>query len=154
VTLVPKWDQRFLQLAEFTASWSKDPSTKVGAAIVRPDRTIASVGFNGFPRFVCDDASLYENRDLKYKMVIHAELNAILAAREPLHGCTTYVWPFMPCSNCAGALIQAGVTKVVSVENDNPRWQESFALTRMMLSEASVELVIVPKEQLAIPVVP
>ena len=49
-----KWDRRFLALAEHVADWSKDPSTKTGAVIVRPDRTIASMGYNGFPRGMAD----------------------------------------------------------------------------------------------------
>lgn len=47
---IEKWDARFLDLAVFIGDWSKDPSTKVGAVLVRPDRTIAGLGFNGFPR--------------------------------------------------------------------------------------------------------
>ena len=77
-----KWDGRFLDLATFIAEWSKDPSTKVGAALVRPDRTIVSVGFNGFPRGVLDHAERYQDRSTKYEMVVHAEMNALLSSRE------------------------------------------------------------------------
>lgn len=136
------WDTRFLQLASVAASWSKDPSTQVGAVIVRPDRTVASLGYNGFPRGVRDIAGRYQDRETKYKMIVHAEMNAVLTAREPLHGHTAYVWPFMPCSTCAGAMIQAGIKRVVSVENDNPRWADAFQTTRQMFCEADVELVI------------
>jgi dCMP deaminase len=137
------WDIRFLQLAALAASWSKDPSTKVGAVITRPDRTIASVGFNGFPRGVVDSAERYADRELKYKMIVHAEMNAILTAREPLHGYTLFTWPFMPCACCAGAVIQSGIKRVVSIEDCNPRWIESFALTRKLFCEADVELHLV-----------
>ena len=44
------WDQRFIALADHIGQWSKDPSTQQGAVIVRPDKTIAATGFNGFPR--------------------------------------------------------------------------------------------------------
>lgn len=66
-----KWDRRFLRLAQEVASWSKDPSTKTGAVIVRPDKTIAAIGYNGFPRG-CDDApELYAHRETKLSRVVH-----------------------------------------------------------------------------------
>jgi len=34
-----KWDKRFLDLAEFVALWSKDPSTKCGSVIVDDNKT-------------------------------------------------------------------------------------------------------------------
>ncbi len=95
-----KWDDRFLNLAKFVAEWSKDPSTKVGAVIVRPDRTVASVGYNGFPRGVLDHVDRYSDRDTKYAMVVHAENNALINARQSLEGCTLYVTPLPPCTQC------------------------------------------------------
>src|SRR5450759_3287372 len=77
-----KWDRRFIELARFVADWSKDPSTKVGAVIVRPDRTVAALGYNGFPRGVLDHSERYDHRPTKYEMVVHAELNSILNTRE------------------------------------------------------------------------
>ena len=47
-----KWDMRFLELAALVATWSKDPSTQVGAVIVDSAKRIVSVGFNGAPRGV------------------------------------------------------------------------------------------------------
>ena len=134
------WNERFLRLAEHVARWSKDPSTKVGAVIVRPDRTIVSLGYNGFPRGVGDAEYRYMNRDTKYAMVVHGDMNAILNAREPLHGCTMYVVPMPPCSTCAGAIIQAGIVRVVAQKTTNPRWQENFLHTRTMFAEAGVTL--------------
>jgi dCMP deaminase len=108
-----KWDERFLALAEHVAQWSKDPSKKVGAVVVRPDRTMASIGFNGLPRGVSDSAERYEDRALKYPMIVHAELNAVLTAAEPLTGYTIYAALF-PCNECAKAIIQAGIARVVT----------------------------------------
>lgn len=135
-----KWDRRFLELAAHVAGWSKDPSTKVGAVIVRPDRTIVSLGFNGFPRGVQDLDERYAERQTKYSLIVHGELNAILTAREPLHGTTLYTWPFCPCSDCAKLVIQAGVKRVVAPVSDNSRWVESFKLTMLMFQEAGVQL--------------
>jgi dCMP deaminase len=82
------WDDYFLGLCEAVAAKSKDTSTKVGAVVVRPNQSVASTGWNGFPRGVLDTAARYENRETKYRFVCHAEANAITSAREPLEGCT------------------------------------------------------------------
>ena len=145
---VTKWDKRFLQLAQTVASWSKDPSTKVGAVIVRSDRTVVNVAFNGFPRGADDRQELYDDRELKYARVVHAEANAIVTAREPLHGYTIYVTPFMPCTACAGLIIQARIRRVVSIENDNERWAASFGHTRDLFRETGVELELYPPDVL------
>jgi dCMP deaminase len=135
------WDERFLSLAEFVSNWSKDPSTRVGAVIVRPDRTIVSVGYNGFPRG-CDDAiALRLDRPLKYMRTVHAELNAILSAGEVLTGCTIYVSPLHPCATCTGAIIQSGIARIVAFMPSEPdRWSEEFKAARQMCVEAGIEV--------------
>ena len=141
-----KWNVRFLDLARFIAAWSKDPSTKVGAVLVRPDRTIAAVGFNGFPRGVLDHAERYDDRPTKYEMVVHAELNALLSSRESLEGYTLYVTPLPPCSQCASAIIQRGIRKVViAMSRDLPQiWKDKWKISSTMLSEAGVAVCILP----------
>lgn len=133
-----KWDERFIRMAEHISTWSRDPSTQVGSVIVRPDKTIASLGFNGLPRHIADTPERLHDRDLKMKIIIHAETNSILNAREPLTGFTIYVFPFHPCSACAAAIIQAGIKRVVCPVNDCPRWAANFELARMMFAEAGV----------------
>ena len=146
-----KWDLRFLELARHVSEWSKDPSTKVGAVITRPDRSIASLGYNGFPRGMRDDAALYKDRDKKLSRVVHAELNAILNAREPLHGYTLYVWPpgYGPtCDRCAAHVIQAGIKRVVNqLRQDDfaSRWRESCEAALGMYEEAGVVVKMYPE---------
>jgi dCMP deaminase len=131
-----KWTARFINLAAHVAGWSKD-STQVGAVIIRPDRSVASVGFNGLPRAVSDDPARLADRDQKLLYTVHAELNAILAAREPLHGCSIVVYPFQPCAQCAAAIIQAGITEVICpTVPDACRWADSFHAARTMFHEA------------------
>lgn len=134
------WDERFLEMAALVGSWSKDPSTKVGAVIVRRDRTIASLGYNGFPRGVLDTPALYEDRPTKLLRTVHAEMNAILSAREPLKDCIIYVSPLCPCANCAAAIIQAGITDVVArtPKVQRPEWKVSFDAAMQMFKEANV----------------
>jgi dCMP deaminase len=139
-----KWQARFIKLAEEISTWSKDLSSRVGAVIVRPDRTICSVGFNGFPRGVEDSQSAIANRDTKLLRTIHAELNAILSAKESLIGYSIFVWPFQPCSQCAAAIIQAGIADVYCPFNDhlaNERWSESFKAALQMFDEAEVRVI-------------
>lgn len=143
--MIDKWDKRFLELAENIATWSKDNSTKVGCVIVRPDKTIASVGYNGFPRGVNDDEERYNNRNLKLMMVKHAEENAIYSSKEPLNGYTAYV-THHPCSLCTGSLIQNGIKRIVTKVPKNDfaeRFKESFEVSKMMLNEAGIELILV-----------
>jgi dCMP deaminase len=139
---VTDWDRRFLDLAHHVAQWSKDPSTQVGAVIVRPDKTIASLGYNGIPRGVEDRAERLNDRPTKYSMTLHAEANAILSAHEPVRGYTLYVSPLHPCSNCAALIIQAGISRVVTKRGDVDRWSESFATARTMFGEAGVEIAL------------
>lgn len=143
-----KWDRRFLSVASLVSSWSKDPSTKCGAVIVRPDKTVAGTGFNGFPKGCSDDSGLYHNRELKYERVVHAELNAILHTYENMDGYTIYTWPpsFGPtCARCSAHVIQAGITRVVHAFSEgadiNSRWKESLEIGLQMYSEADVEVV-------------
>lgn len=139
-----KWDERFLAMAELVGSWSKDPSTQVGTIIVRPDRTVASLGYNGFPRGVKDE---YLDREHKLLRTVHAEMNAILSAREPLHGYVLFVSPLFPCSNCAAAIIQSGIKKVVArTPVVRPDWQVSFDAAADIFSQAGVDVVLYPEK--------
>ena len=140
------WDTRFLDLAEHISKWSKDPSTKVGAVIVDNWRRIVSTGYNGFPQGVMDSYDRLSNRELKYEMIVHAEINAILFAPLDLRGMTLYTTPFMPCSRCASLIIQSGISKVVSYSvEENPRWKDSLSLAKELFDEAEVELILLEK---------
>ncbi len=143
---ITHWDRRFLDLARHIAGWSKDPSTKVGAVIVDADRRVVSTGFNGLPTGVEDTIDRLHDRDLKYQMIVHAERNAIVNARQNVAGHGLYVWPMMPCAVCAAMIIQAGITEVVAPFSDNPRWVDSFRLTEEMFAEAGVSLLLIEDE--------
>jgi dCMP deaminase len=144
-TIEAKWQGRFIKLAEEISTWSKDPSSQVGAVIVRPDRTIASIGFNGFPRGVKDSYERIANRDTKLLFTIHAEMNAILSAKEPLKGYSLFVWPFQPCAHCAASIIQAGIKDVYCPFNAHldsyERWADSFKAALKMFDEAEVRVI-------------
>ncbi|MBQ6221148.1 MAG: dCMP deaminase family protein [Solobacterium sp.] len=137
------WDEYFMGLAHLSALRSKDPSTQVGAAIVDENHRVVSVGYNGFPRG-CDDDEFPWDREggmlvTKYAYVVHAELNAILNSPRPVRGCTLYVSLF-PCNECAKAIIQSGITKIV-YESDKYAETEAIYASKRMLQAAGVELV-------------
>jgi dCMP deaminase len=141
-----KWDSRFLALAQLVASWSKDPRTRVGCVIVRPDKTVASLGFNGLPRGVEDREDWLNNRLTKHKLIIHAEENAFLAARESLAGCTLYVWPLPPCSRCAAKIVQAGIARVVSPQLPADKVGDTsldYELTGQLFENAGIEQILI-----------
>lgn len=137
------WHERFIGLARHIATWSKDPSTKVGAVIVEPvSRHIYGMGYNGFPRGVDDLPERYADRKIKYEMVVHAEVNALLNAVKSVHGCVLYS-TFMPCPQCAAQLIQAGIIAVyVCIDPADERWKEKAEITKMLFAEAGVNVLI------------
>jgi len=137
-----KWHERFIKLAHEVSDWSKDPSTKVGCVLVK-DKKVLSLGYNGFPKGISDSFDRLMDREQKYEMTVHAEINAITTAA--LHGVSTekataYI-TFNPCSRCAAVLINAGIGSIyVSTQNDIPtRWLENFILASKLLAEAGVE---------------
>lgn len=141
-----KWDKRYLGLAREVSTWSKDPSTQVGAVTVGDKKEVLSQGFNGFPRGIDDSIERYDNREIKYKFVVHAEMNAIYNATyrgTSLDGATLYVYGLPICSECAKGIIQVGIKKVV-VEKTKElnNWNESVELSKKMFDEAGVELII------------
>ena len=140
--MITTWDMRFLDLAKFYSQWSKDPSTQVGAVIVRGKNEQVSQGYNGPPSGV-DDTLTELNRETKLAITLHAEKNALLKARQDVRGCTCYVWPMPPCSQCAAALIQAGISRVVSAkptQGQISRWGNNFSLAQSMYDQAGVVL--------------
>ena len=136
-----KWHTRFMKLALEVASWSKDPSTQVGCVLVR-NKKVLSTGYNGLPKNLSDSLDILHDREKKYELTVHAEVNAVTTAA--LHGISTegataYV-TFNPCSRCAAVLINAGVTSVYSYGGSiiPTRWLPNFILASRILAEAGV----------------
>lgn len=137
-----KWHKRFIELAEFISTWSKDPSTKVGSVIVDKYKRIVSTGYNGLPKDIEDTKERYENRDIKYKIILHAEENALAYAKRDLVDCTLYVSGLPPCAHCASLIISAGIKQVVFKKQEIPeRWIESIKLSKTILEEAEIKLI-------------
>ena len=138
-----KWHYRFQELAHHISLWSKDPSTQVGAVIVSPDRVIVGTGYNGFARGVEDTDERLNDREEKYPMVIHAEINAILNANASVKGCILYTWPFPCCCPCSALVIQSGIKLVVSPANTPERWKITVEMGMRMYKEAGVIVTLI-----------
>ena len=139
-----KWNKRFLDMAKMYSSFSKDPSRKIGAVAVDPKkRVILSCGYNGFPRGISDDDSRLNDRETKYKYVVHAEMNVIYNATfsgVSLDGASLYVYGLPVCSECAKGIIQVGIKDVhIFIDQDiHVSWLESWDRTKSMFEEAGV----------------
>lgn len=136
------WDELFMRSVYLIASKSKDPRTKIGAILVK-DGVIISQGYNGFARGVKDYEERYTDREIKYKLVVHGEANAVLNAVR--HGVNTSdsicYTQGMPCAECMKTLIQAGIREVVIHDLwpcSGPKWEESCKWSRLMCSEAGI----------------
>lgn len=137
-----KWVSRYFKIAELVSTWSKDPSSKVGAIIVGDKGQIISQGYNGFPRGVADTPERYNTREIKYKLVVHAEMNAILNALyngSSVVGAAIYIHNLPVCQECAKAIIQAGISEVFIDTKVNERWQEAWNFSKVMFSECGVK---------------
>lgn len=135
-----EWDKRFLRLAREISTYSKDPSTKVGAVITF-GKEIVSTGYNGFPAGVEDTPERLNDRALKYDLIIHGEINAILFAKRDLFGATLYTYPFPPCVKCACIVTQVGIARIVTLpptDEQRARWGDSFERSYEVLGESGV----------------
>ena len=140
---IPKWDLRFLDLAAQIATWSKDPSSQLGAIAVDENRTVIAQGYNGFPKGVRDFPERYADKELKYKLIVHAEQNCIYnAARRgaALENSTLYISGLPVCHECCKGVIQAGFKRVVMRHKPmTEKWRESFEISKLMLNESGIE---------------
>lgn len=140
------WDIRFLNLAGHISTWSKDPSTKVGACAIDPEnKNILGVGYNGFPRGIRDDSRL-DQKVTKYPLIVHAEMNVIFNAAingVSLRGASLYIYGLPPCSECTKGIIQSGVKRVVMPSLDywsdiKQNWLDSWELSKQLYNEADI----------------
>ncbi len=140
-------DRKYLLQAYSMATHSLDPSTQNGAVVVT-QRNDVVYGYNRFPpRIHVTDERL--SRPLKYEYIEHAERNVIYKCVQvgiATGGATMYV-PWFACVDCARAIIQAGIVRVVGhqrMADETPeRWKASIATALGMLDEAGVDVTMV-----------
>ena len=140
-----KWDERYLRLAREVSTWSKDPSTQVGAVAVGEKGQVLSQGYNGFPRGIADNKERYNEKEIKYRYVVHAEMNCVQNAAMngvSLKGATMYVYGLPMCNECAKCVVQVGMIRVVSPFTGGievpEKWKISCAHTQNLLKEVGI----------------
>ena len=139
-----KWDIRFLKLAKEIATWSKDPSTQVGAIAVR-DRQILATGYNGFPKGIEDKEQTLYNRESKLRLMVHGEMNMIFNAVEHgvnLKGSTVYVWGLPVCDDCFKGLIQIGIKRVLmpDIEMHANKWKHGCEFGKYKMKHVGIQV--------------
>lgn len=134
-----KWDLRYLKLAAEVSTWSKDPRKQVGAIVVG-GRYVEGIGFNGFPKGIKDSNGRLSDKKLKNKLMVHAEVNALLASNGK--GDTIYIWPSLPCTQCLGFIIQSGITKIVTGPLEaNSSWDQDLVIELVEESGLSIKII-------------
>lgn len=133
---------KYMTIAHAVAGMSKD-DTKVGAVVVGASNEIRSIGYNGAPRGCKADED--DRRAEKLWWFSHAELNSITNAARvgiPLEGSTLYTTHY-PCMDCAKAVVQAGIKKVVvgeMTERFKTRWAEHIKRSEVLFKECGIEV--------------
>ncbi len=124
----PAWNEYFLKLAMLVSERATCPRMHCGCVLVK-DKKILSTGYNGsIPGDDhCEDVGclIVDNHCVR---TIHAEMNAILqCAQNGINttGATAYVTN-MPCTNCAKALIGAGIREIVIFSDYHDTLAEDF----------------------------
>ena len=141
-----KWNERYMAIAKDVASWSKDPNTKVGAVAVGDKGQILSQGYNGFPRGILDCEGRLNDRETKYKFVVHAEMNVIYNATYSgvsLNESKLYVYGLPVCNECCKGIIQVGIKEVYVAQECidlRPHWFESWQQSLDMFNEAKIKV--------------
>jgi len=146
----PNWDTLFMRIVYEYASKSKDPSSKIGALLVKDRRPIL-FGYNGFPEGVEDHKDRLFDRERKLMFTEHAERNLVdMAAKFGISsaGGTLYT-QIMPCSGCAKAFILAGIREIVLHRPADtyfrkcltgPNWHQEHIFSETMFQETHMKI--------------
>tara|TARA_B100000927_G_C16459780_1_gene467370 strand:+ start:667 stop:1080 length:414 start_codon:yes stop_codon:yes gene_type:complete len=107
----PSWDKIWMQMAETIAQRSHHPTFKVGALIVTSDNTqVLSLGYNGRAAGM---SNVPKSEEPGCSGLLHAEINALLKLDYNNPKDKVMYLTLSPCENCAIAIINSGIKKVV-----------------------------------------
>lgn len=107
------WDKYGLEIAKAASYRSEDPYLKVGACVLRIDRSIISIGYNGAASGVDID---WGDRDSRRSYVIHAEINALrYCTPDQTRGGYMYI-THHPCLECIKVIASYGIDTVTYSE--------------------------------------
>lgn len=138
---------RLYEAYDYANMRSPDPSTRNGSVLIGSDGEVLTYGVNKFPDGIAETTSRLLNKQTKYRLVVHAENSAVFnAAKHGKMTCgATLYCPFYACSECAKAIIQSGIVRVVGhaqlmiIAADHTTWVQSIIHAWDMLHEAGVE---------------
>lgn len=142
-----KWLKHFINRALEMGEMSRDANTHVGCVFFDEHHKVeVSGGYNDLARGVVHKQERNE-RPLKYKYTAHAEINCIAnAARmgRATYG-TSCVVTMFPCSQCAAALINAGIKTVYTASpiQGHPEYDEHHEHTYAQFKEADVTVFLI-----------
>ena len=143
---------KFLKLAKYQADLFSKDTTKVGCIFIDKDNySILSCGYNGFIRGAPEPYERWE-RPEKYQYVLHGEMNSITNAARcgiKLDESIAFVTMF-PCNDCMKALLQVGISTLVSIEPNlkDSKWSESFKISQIMLNESNIKVILFSNDDL------
>jgi dCMP deaminase len=143
---------KFLKLAKYQANLFSKDTTKVGCIFIDKNNfSILSCGYNGFIRNAPEPETRWI-RPEKYTYVIHSELNGIINAARcgiKLDNSIVFVTMF-PCSDCTKALLQVGISILVTIEPNltDSKWSESFKTSQIMLKESNIKIILFNSDEL------
>ena len=110
----PSWDKIWMTMAETIALRSHHPTFKVGALIVTSDNTqVLSLGYNGNAAGM---SNVPQSEKPGCSGLLHAEINALLKLDYNNPKDKVMYLTLSPCENCAMAIINSGIKKVVYKE--------------------------------------
>lgn len=126
---------------------------KVGAVLQPPDGGPVIAQCNTYPDGVADTEER-QSGDGRLIWMEHAERNAIFAAARAGRATAgaTLASSYFPCTDCARAIIQAGIRRLVTLapDPDDPVWGASFGPSQTMLREAGVAVTLLPRDAAAV----
>lgn len=105
------WEEYALSLAKVASLRSEDPFKKTGCCVLRHDKSVAGIGYNGGPRGINID---WSDRDERRKRVLHSEINSLAYCKPGeiwLLACN-----LLPCRSCMQAIASYSIKTVVYEE--------------------------------------
>ena len=132
-----RYDTAYLRMAKTWGSLSHCKRKQVGAIIVK-DEMIISDGYNGTPAGF--DNCCENDQGETHWYVLHAEANAILKVAKSTNNCkgATLYQTLSPCKDCSKLILQAGIKKVVFIDN----YKDASGID--FLRDAGIEIVHIP----------
>lgn len=142
---LPSKESRYMGMAMWIASFSKDPATQVGAVVISEQNEFVGWGYNGPPKKNKHDVE-WEAPE-KYYWIKHAVENALDYSLKSTQYCILYTTA-IPCARCMLRVCDSGIKRVVyfpflshaksslhSNENDLPKIQEVAKSANIQLVE-------------------